>query len=277
MAAMRDHGPEAGRETGTSSRRALLASAAGAAGALMAGAFVRPQAVRAEGETVVVGGEYTTATSVTRIANSANSNTVIQAETNGGVAFRAVVGSGEGLHVQGQGMGVVVDSMSTAIWGNSAASAGYQKAGVLGTGALLGDDVAVGVWGASHGNAGVLGESVTSAGVAGLTESDAGVYGQAETGAGVFGRSTSGFAFHGDGRLRFERVTGVATIAAGSRTVTVDPGVNIVASSFVLLSPKANIGSRGLWFTTDPAGNRFTIRMSSSRGSPTPVAWMLVG
>jgi hypothetical protein len=53
--------------------------------------------------------------------------------------------------------------------------------------------------------------------------------------------------------------------------------INVTSSSFVLLTPKTNIGSRALWFTTDPAGNKFTIHMSSSRSSGTRVAWLLLG
>jgi hypothetical protein len=45
----------------------------------------------------------------------------------------------------------------------------------------------------------------------------------------------------------------------------------------VLLSPKANLGGRDLWFTTNATANTFTIRMSSARTSSTPVAWLLLG
>jgi hypothetical protein len=54
------------------SRRSMLAAAAGAVGALVLQAVGRPAPVRAEGETVTVGGEFNTATSTTRITSTAN-------------------------------------------------------------------------------------------------------------------------------------------------------------------------------------------------------------
>ena len=96
-------------------------------------------------------------------------------------------------------------------------------------------------------------------------------------GPAVWATATNGYAVRGSGRLRFEKVSGVATIPAGSTGVTVNPGVNVVGSSFVLLTPKANIGSRGLWFTTNSTANTFRIRMSSKRSSNTKVAWLLLG
>ena len=101
--------------------------------------------------------------------------------------------------------------------------------------------------------------------------------GQATSGSGIYGTATSGYAVRGDGRLRFDKVSGVATITAGSSSKVVDPGVNVTAASFVLLTPKANLGGRALWFTTNTTTNKFTIRMSSARGSATKIAWLLVG
>jgi hypothetical protein len=69
----------------------------------------------------------------------------------------------------------------------------------------------------------------------------------------------------------------VATITAGRTTKLVTPGVDVTAESFVLLTPKANIGSRALWFTIDATNNQFTIRMRSARSSGTKVAWLLLG
>ena len=79
------------------------------------------------------------------------------------------------------------------------------------------------------------------------------------------------------GRVKHEKVSGVATIAAGSTSVTLSPNVNVTHGSFVLLTPKANIGSRGLWFTTNPSADSITIHLSSSRSSATKIAWLLLG
>ena len=71
--------------------------------------------------------------------------------------------------------------------------------------------------------------------------------------------------------------SGVATITAGSTSKVVTPGVNVTSASFVLLTPKANLGGRSLWFTTNATQDKFTIRLSSSRGTATKVAWLLLG
>jgi hypothetical protein len=51
----------------------------------------------------------------------------------------------------------------------------------------------------------------------------------------------------------------------------------LIDSSFVLLTPMANIGSRALWFTTSTSADSITIRLSSSRSSSTKIAWLLLG
>jgi hypothetical protein len=97
------------------------------------------------------------------------------------------------------------------------------------------------------------------------------------SGAGVYGVNYGGgLALKTAGRAKFS-TSGMATITAGSTSKTISPGVNVTASSFVLLTPKTNIGSRALWFTTDASGNKFSIHMSSSRSSGTNVAWLLLG
>ena len=103
------------------------------------------------------------------------------------------------------------------------------------------------------------------------------MYGHASSGVGLYGTTTTGYALRTSGRIRADKVSGVATIEAGNVNITVTPGVDVTASSFVLLTPKANLGGRDLWFTTDATSNRFTIRISSARTSSTPVAWLLVG
>jgi hypothetical protein len=64
-------------ESKTPSRRALLAAALGGIGAWAAGAIGRASPVKAEGQTVVVGGEYADAASVTKISNPTNGQEVL--------------------------------------------------------------------------------------------------------------------------------------------------------------------------------------------------------
>ena len=119
--------------------------------------------------------------------------------------------------------------------------------------------------------------SPTGQGVVGLATGGQGVRGQATNGAGLYGTATTGYALRTNGRVRVEKVSGVATIGAGKTSVTITPGVDVTTTSFVLLTPRTNIGTRALWVTTDATADRFTIRLSLSRTSSTQVAWLLLG
>ena len=130
---------------------------------------------------------------------------------------------------------------------------------------------------AKTGVLGVANQDAYSRGVSGKSSKGHGVHGESSSGSAVYGSSSSGYAVRGSGRVRLEKVSGVASIPAGATKVTVSPGVNITSSSFVLLTPKANLGTRGLWFTTDASRNTFNIRIGSSRSSSTKVAWLLLG
>jgi hypothetical protein len=214
--------------TQSKSRRALLAGALGGLGAWAASAVGRASRVHAaDGETVLVGGEYQSS-SVTSISNLANN----------GIVLRGVSSSGTG-----------VVGASTSFYGVQAIS---------NTGSGLGAFTSTGV------------------GAYGASSSHRGVWGFSDTGTGLFGSCGTGLALHAEGRIKFS-TSGTATIAAGSTSKTVNPGVNVTSGSFVLLTPKANIGSRALWFTINPTANTFRIRMSSPRSSTTRVAWLLLG
>jgi hypothetical protein len=127
----------------------------------------------------------------------------------------------------------------------------------------------------SPNKSGIVGASSGGAGVVGFSENGVGVFGQVNSGVGLLGEAVhSGHALRTKGRIKVGQVSGVATIKKGKRTVTVTPGVPINSSSFVLLTPMTNIGSRGLWFTKKVTVNRFVIQMSSTRGGPTKVAWL---
>jgi hypothetical protein len=267
---MTGHDPETIRSR---SRRALLGGVLGGLGAWVASAVGRTSPVLAEGEAVVVGGEYTTATSVTRLQNSSNSATVFMAQSAGAgvgvwgesAAYYAVNGvSGSGAGLRG------ISSSNHAVVAYSDAT---QKASVLAESG-----------GHSTGLLGYSGSATPVAldrtGVYGVADQDAtsrGVSGYSPSGIGLYGSSDTGFALRTSGRLKADRASGVATIRAGRTSVSVNPGLDITSSSFVLITPKANVGSRALWFTTDTTGNTFSIRMSSSRSSNTRVAWLLVG
>ena len=88
--------------------------------------------------------------------------------------------------------------------------------------------------------------------------------------------SGQGYAIVGKGRVRLERISGVAVIPAGRTSVRITPGVNLNTGSFVLLTPRSNLKGRDLWFRTDPPNERFTIYLSTPRTVATRVSWLLL-
>jgi hypothetical protein len=284
--------------TKNSSRRAMLAGVLGGIGAVAAGAIARVNPVRGEGETMVVGGAYTTAQSVTSLRNTANNEAVFEAISDGyGKGIAGSSSSYVGVHGSStNSVGVLGTSAgNAAVYGDSGASVGvFGRSQASGQSAMTGWSIAngTGVLGTSAADGagsvptakpktGVYGYAVQgggSRGVWGETTKGQAVRGQATSGVGLYGRAWgSGHALAIRGRFKAEQISGVATIPAGSTGVTINPGVRVNAGSFVLLTPKANIGSRGLWFATNTGANTFRIRMSSTRSANTKVAWLLLG
>jgi hypothetical protein len=179
---------------------------------------------------------------------------------------------------------------------------GVSGDGRVGVFATSSTDGWMGIWGRHFGAGfGVAGDSVSHIGVSGTSDAttqpamlgrsrghSTGVFGfsggtgdvvpAASADTGIYGAvaSKGGYAIRGSGRVRFDKVSGVATIAAGATSVTVSPGVDVTTDSFVLLTPKANVAGRSLWFSTDATNDRITISMSASRTSPTKIAWLLL-
>jgi hypothetical protein len=162
--------------------------------------------------------------------------------------------------------------------GGSFSGTGTTQIGSSATSAFVGissNSDGTGVLGLSAGSSGtgVLGSAYS------LTGANTGVYGYSASPSGIGVHATTnggGVALKADGRAKFS-TSGVATITAGHTTKVITPGVNVTSNSFVLLTPKVKLSGRDLWFTTDAANNKFTIRMSSSRSSGTKVAWLLLG
>ena len=257
-------------------RRALLTGGVGAVvGTAVTGLKDSSTAQAADGPVLL--GEENIATSMTAITNTKQR----------GVAIRGSVTVGTGVQ------GIARDSGHSSSYGcigvtGKAVKPGGNAIGVKGLANRTGvqgictSDGGVGVEGiaALRGGMGVTGYG-RHAGVVGVTKTGMGVYGDASepAGVGVSARSYSGrgFAIRGDGRLKFDKVSGQATIAAGQTAVTITPMVDVHAGSFVLLTPMANIGSRGLWFTRNTTGNKVSIHISSPRTVATTIAWLLLG
>jgi hypothetical protein len=242
------------------SRRALLVGALGGIGAAVAGAVARVSPVRAaDGDPVLLGA-----------LNSSEGDTSIHTTSSDGAGlFANCTGDdGTGLigwanHPTGSTTGVLGEAWSGGgfgVWGNVRAATG-RAIGVLGSTSSSGGTGVAG-WARHYRgtNYGVYGESLSRSGI--------GVYGKAT--------KTTGVALQAAGRVKFS-TSGVASIPGGATRVTVTPGVAIAPTAFVLLTPKVNLGGRDLWFTTNVTTDKLTIRISSSRSTTTPIAWMLVG
>lgn len=292
---MTQHAEIPGTTTKSSSRRAVLIGALGGLGAWAAGAVTGIGRVRAtDGDAVLVGNTYTAATP-TVLHNTTDSDTVFSAISDGGgIGVNAYSYSGNGIETGtetgtgifsncGQGRAVNANTNGAeAVWGqtdsdDTAAIVGWQNNGNL-TGVIgASGDPGPPTPRAKTGVHGFAAQDSGSRGVIGESPAGQGVRGETTTGAALYGTADSGYAVRGSGRLRFDRVSGVARINAGSTSVAVTPGVNVVTATFALLTPKTNIGSRSLWFTTNTTANTLTIHMSASRSSGTFVAWLLVG
>jgi hypothetical protein len=134
---------------------------------------------------------------------------------------------------------------------------------------------------AAKAKTGVFGQATqdsSSRGVFGVSTSGHGVRGEATTGGAVVGvaNNIAGYAFLGSGRVRFNKVSGLATIAAGTTSKTITPGTDVTTDSFVLLTPMADISTRRLWFTKDATANTITIHLSSTSASSISISWLLL-
>jgi hypothetical protein len=227
------------------SRRAILIGALGGLGAVAARAMGRPQVAEAANGDPILVGQVASGTVTTQLQYSTSFAS--------GLFVSASSASG--------GYGITGETNATD--GGWAGLRGDAKGG--------GDTY--GVQGIAAGTTGA------TVGVKGTTASPAGygVHGFSGTGTGVKAEANfAGTALRVAGRAKFS-TSGVATIIAGTTSKTVTPNVNVTSSSFVLLTPKTNIGSRALWFTTNSSDNTFRIHMSSTRSSSTRVAWLLLG
>jgi hypothetical protein len=260
--------------------------------------------VRADDGDPVLLAMTNTATNGTLVRNDVNnaivfkglsigSGTAVVGESDGGVgawgisasssAVRGSSGSGNGVFGHSDtGTGTRGDTASTAAGAIGvhgivlSPSPGGFSAGVRGQNNGTGPS-GIGVYGSHAGSGwGVHGNAPSGRGVNGTSTSGIGVRGTSTSGTGLYGGSSTGLALQAEGRTKLS-TSGVVVIAAGSTSKVVTPGVDVNSSSFVLLTPKANIGSRALWFNTNPTDNRFTIRMSRSRSKNTQVAWLLLG
>lgn len=112
-------------------------------------------------------------------------------------------------------------------------------------------------------------------GIAAQGTSGVGVRGHSEEGTGLFGSSTTGTGLRASGRVRFDHATGTATIAAGTNSVVVTPGITLVSGSAVTATLMGNPGGsttvqRVAVNTTD---DTITIFLTANATADVKVGW----
>jgi hypothetical protein len=73
-----------------------------------------------------------------------------------------------------------------------------------------------------------------------------------------------------------DNASGFARIPRNSRTVVVEPGVDMTFGSVVVVTPFSNLRGVDYWITRDLEADTFTIRLSESRRPATPFSWLIV-
>jgi hypothetical protein len=295
------------------SRRALLAGAAGGLTAAVVGTLSRAQPASAhDPDDVRLGGTNSTG-GLTSITNTANNGFAFHGTASGqGVGVTGVSDAGQGVYGQSSsGIGVWGNAPSgTGVFGGSNSSYGVSGNSGSSYGVFGFSDSGDGVYGqTSSGNgvhgksssasaSGVYGENQASGyGVAGRSSAPAlgvnGIYAAATlgentgSGIGVWARSQHGVGLYADAvnpdaiALRASGVTvftrsGRLTVKAGVVAVT-KTGIRIDAGTLVLATLQQD--RPGVFVRSavpNAAGNSFTIRLNMSVDSDTKVGWFLV-
>jgi len=257
-------------KSATRTRRSVLAGGAGALLATVAAASARHLPALAGSDGDVVLGSTNESSQTTRVRSSVGNE--VPALQGDGTAPDTGVGVGG----TGTWVGVRGEAAGSGVYGYSKTGIGVTAV----TEAELDDREISALRAVSTMTTAVHGDSTRHIGVHGHTMTGVGVFAQADdTGTALVAMSELGHAtaIHSYGRVQLDFVSGVARIATGRMSVSVTPVFRIDARSFVLLTPRTNLGGRALWFALDTKNNRFLIKMSSPRQSATPIAWLLLG
>jgi hypothetical protein len=233
-------------------RRGILAAAVGVTGAAVAASVARIAPVSAtDGDLVTVGSQHE-GEDVTGFKSA--DTWALSGESDSSRGVMGTSNTGQGVH-----------------------GASTESAGVAGT-----SEIGNGVHGTSTSNRGVWGESTSGNGVVGAGVN--GVVGTGTTGVhgsgssvGVKAESSDGFAVHTTaGRIRFDGISGVATILEGDTRVTLTPDIAVGAHTLVLLTPHVDLRGRDCWFSIPSGGSAININISESRGSDVRIAYLIL-
>jgi hypothetical protein len=169
------------------------------------------------------------------------------------------------------------DATSRGVSGFSTVGHGVYAGTVSGHGvhAVATGTSGTGVATSSSGTTGkALSASATGSSGIGLSASASGATGTALSGTATI---SSGYALKTSGRLAFSKVSGVAILSAGNTSVTVTPGTDVTTSSYVLVTPQGDPGSRRIWATVNGTTNQIVIHANTTAASDLRLAWLLIG
>jgi hypothetical protein len=175
--------------------------------------------------------------------------------------------------------------------GNSTGVLGHSSSGVMAPpnppaktgvyGLATQDATAVGVKGKSTAGRGVQGEAASGIGVRAAATTGTGAYVTTTSGTAVYAQTgglKSGLALRTVGRVRFDNSVGIATVAAGTSSVTVTPGIDLTATSAVVATLQGSAGGTLVErVSVNATTDQFTIYLTKNTTAAVKVAWHVFG
>jgi hypothetical protein len=216
------------------------------------------------------------------VLGSSDSNAGVRGTSNSSYGVRGL--SGSSYAVRGTSTsGIGVGGSSTSSYGVDSENFAPDKPAIRGrasdnTGVFGFSGGAVPAAPAKTGVYGYAVQDVGSRGVWGRSNAGLGVFGQATTGSGLYGLATTGYALRTNGRLRLEKSSGTAVVAAGTNSKTVTPGVDLTATSTVLATLQGSAGGTTTVHRVaiNAVADTFTIYLTANATVNVKVGWILL-
>jgi hypothetical protein len=249
-------------------RRAILASAAAAAGALAVQAATRPLTTEADnGQNIILGSTTNTATAESRMTSSGPQATFRAdntASTGGWGLEGRSTSAGQSAGVIGQASGVG----GSGVYGVSLANSGTGIGVNAGASSPSGAAVAASCVPGGTGVAGLVGAPMAWA-------ANTGVYGYAPAGTGVYARSDTGIGLKVVGKARYNRA-GKATVSAGKTSVDVTVAGGIASNTIItatLQAYRTGVSIAGVR-PNYPSAGKARIYLTKAPTTSTAVGWV---
>jgi len=273
-------GPGAALYAGATSGYAVLANAT--TGRAVYGNAQGPQT--AEFVNTTGSGVYAHAPDGIAIRAESTTSIGVQGQSSSSAGVLGSTGSGWGVFGSGTtGIGVAGETNAT----NKPASIGVGKGNSTGVQGYSGVDVPApkaktGVFGQADQDSdsrGVWGYAPAGQGVRGQATSGIGVRGLVTSGVGLSGEATTGYALRTKGRVRLDQSAGQATIASGTSSIVVTPGVDLTTTSAVVATLNGDAGGSTAVkrVAVNATANTFTVYLTGNATASVKLAWIVLG